>query len=100
MNIRSVTGPYVRRATVSAIGLAVVLAMGLSRWGANAVQAAPQARSGAGAAPSCSISYNLPGDVGPNPTQATLDAYSWQMFLALNSPKVGSRTTSRSTSWA
>jgi len=90
MNIRSFTGAYVRRARVSAIALAAVLAAGLSWWDADAVQAAPQARQGAGAAPSCSISYNLPGDVGSSPTQATLDAYSWQMFLALNAPKVGS----------
>jgi len=80
--------------------LAVVIAPGLNLWADNAVQAAPQARKGAGAtpqsrksagaAPSCSISYNLPGDVGSSPTQATLDAYSWQMFLALNAPKAGS----------
>jgi hypothetical protein len=92
----------ITRATVSIIGLAVVLAAGSSWWGANPVQAAPQASTGGGSAPTCSISYNLPGDIGANPNQATLDAYSWQIFLALNAPTVGSSvstTGDNSTLW-
>jgi hypothetical protein len=54
------------------------------------------------AAGSCSISYNLPGDVPTNANQATLDAYSWQLFLSLNAPAVGgsvSTTGDNSTLW-
>ena len=40
-------------------------------------------------AASCSIAYNLPGDVPADASQATLDAYSWQLFLSLNAPAVG-----------
>jgi hypothetical protein len=55
--------------------------------------AAPAAQSsapaGSAAAVSCSVAYNLPGDVPVNASQATLDAYSWQLFLSLNAPSVG-----------
>lgn len=38
----------------------------------------------------CSIAYDLPGDVDDTvPDQGDLDAYSWQLFLALNAPGVG-----------
>ena len=54
------------------------------------------------AAVSCSIGYNLPGDVPTSANQATLDAYSWQLFLSLNAPSVGgtvSTTGDNSTLW-
>lgn len=62
-------------------GMAAILVAGSVWWGANPAPAQ---------SPSCSISYYLPGDLGANPNQAALDAYSWQIFLALNAPKVGS----------
>jgi hypothetical protein len=55
---------------------------------------------------SCSIAYNLPGDIGAfgsdPPDQEDLDIYSWQLFLALNAPAVGksvSTTGDNSTLW-
>ena len=78
---------------------------------------APEAASGALAMPahaatqgssggSCSIAYDLPGDIGSfgsdPPDQEDLDIYSWQLFLALNAPAVGksvSTTGDNSTLW-
>lgn len=55
---------------------------------------------------SCSTSYFLPGDIGDfgsdPPDQEDLDIYSWQLFLALNAPAVGSSvstTGDNSTLW-
>lgn len=54
----------------------------------------------------CSIAYNLPGDIGQfgadPPFQGVLDSYSWQLFLALNAPAVGqsvSTSGDNSTLW-
>jgi len=71
LKIRSVKGHHITRATVYAIGFVVVLAAGSSWWSANPVQAAPAGQTGGGSASTCSISYNLPGDIGANPNQAT-----------------------------
>lgn len=58
-----------------------------------AVLAAALSIASAPAAAQCSIAYDLPGDIGSfgqdPPFQGNLDAYSWQMFLALNAPAVG-----------
>ena len=65
---------------------------------------APEAASGAAAVAhaasqstsgdaTCSLDYDMPGDIGAfgkdPPFQGNLDAYSWQLFLALNAPAVG-----------
>jgi len=71
--------------------------------GAPAVaHAASQSTSGS----TCSIAYNLPGDIGnfgsDPPDQEDLDIYSWQLFLALNAPAVGksvSTSGDNSTLW-
>lgn len=54
----------------------------------------------------CNTSYFLPGDIGDfgsdPPDQQDLDIYSWQLFLALNAPAVGSSVSStgdNSTLW-
>ena len=67
-----------------------------------AAHAAAQGTSGG----SCSIAYNLPGDIGAfgqdPPDQEDLDIYSWQLFLALNAPAVGksvSTSGDNSTLW-
>jgi hypothetical protein len=82
-----------------ASGLAALVGCGPSPERAAAPAAAPP---GGPAAASCSIAYNLPGDVPVNATQATLDTYSWQLFLSLNAPAVGgtvSTTGDNATLW-
>lgn len=79
-------------------GLPILLA-----WAVLAAPAPPAASGQPGAAArgakqgttssTCSIAYNLPGDIGDfgadPPDQEDLDIYSWQLFLALNAPAVG-----------
>lgn len=74
---------------------------GLGAWrallptvAACAIAGAGFAEAGAaGSGPSCSLSYDLPGDVGISlPTtdaQGYFDELSWSTFLAINAPEVG-----------
>src|ERR1044072_5019785 len=61
--------------------------------------AASQGSSGS----TCSIAYNLPGDIGnfgsDPPDQEDLDIYSWQLFLALNAPGVGQSVSTTGDDW-
>jgi hypothetical protein len=61
--------------------------------------AASQGSSGS----TCSIAYNLPGDIGnfgsDPPDQEDLDIYSWQLFLALNAPGVGQSVSTTGDNW-
>lgn len=62
-------------------------------------------------APVCNLTYNLPADMSPSSEctnssdtdQCNFDNYSWQTFLALNAPGVGSQVSisgDNSTQWA
>ncbi len=103
MAVREKWGLRVLLAISLLLLLVLVLPVPEAASGAPAVaHAATQGTNGA----SCSIAYDLPGDIGnfgqDPPDQEDLDIYSWQLFLALNAPAVGksvSTSGDNSTLW-
>lgn len=86
---------------------ALVMGMAMPAvWAAPPSMVAAHAPSFGATDSTCSITYNLPGDIGnfgaDPPDQEDLDIYSWQLFLALNAPGVGksvSKTGDNITLW-
>lgn len=73
---------------------------------ALALACALSACSGGGEKTSCSLEYDLPGDIPQalaEASQSDFEQYSWQTFLALNAPEVGgqiSLTGDNPTQWS